>query len=92
MRKTINTPRESNNGKSVNNQPELMYQKKIPINSKVFIRNKSKEDIKKDTSSKEFENIMQQMYTEIEQNKNLKGDYEEEVNDFLSPKKILFAS
>ena len=91
MRKTINTPRESNNGKSVNNQPELMYQKKIPINSKVFIRNKSKEDIKKDSSSKEFENIMQQMYTEIEQNKNLKGDYEEEVNDFLSPKKILFS-
>ncbi len=34
---------------------------------------------------------MQQMYTEIEQNKNLKGDYEEEVNDFLSPKKILFS-
>ena len=83
-------------GSSVNYQPKIKYQKKIPKNSKFFIKTKSQDKIKKDNSSNKFKSIMKQMHSEILKNNKLKDDKEDNDNDndniinFISPRKRLF--
>ena len=82
--------------RSFNNQPKIKYQKKIPKNSKCYIKNKSQDKSKKDNSSNKFNSIVKQMNSEILQNKNIKGDKEDNDNDniinFISPRKRIFYS
>ena len=72
--------------KSVNNEPELKYQKKIPKNSRVFIKNKSHDKFKNDTATNDFKSIMKKMYSEIDNNALLKTENNDINNiDFMSP-------
>lgn len=78
------------NGKSVNHQQLLKYQKKIPKNSKVFIKNRSQEKNKNENYQNDFKSIMKQMYSEMVQNKLLKGEKEDNEEIEINPKKKLF--
>lgn len=78
------------NGKSVNHQQLLKYQKKIPKNSKVFIKNRSQEKNKNENFQNDFKSIMKQMYSEMVQNKLLKGEKEDNEEIEINPKKKLF--
>ena len=65
-------------------------QRKYPKHSKVLIKTISQEKNIKDSSSGDFEAIMENMYSEIEQNKALKDDSGDN-NAFMSPKKIVYS-
>ena len=78
------------NGKSVNHQQLLKYQKKIPKNSKVFIKNRRQEKNKNENFQNDFKSIMKQMYSEMVQNKLLKGEKEDNEEIEINPKKKLF--
>ena len=95
MYRTKNKPKEKIYEKPLCQLSELKYQRKIPKNSRVLIRDKSQEKNKINNSSKDFETIMENMYSEIEQNKLESEDNEDNDeninNDCLSPKKLVFS-
>ena len=90
MYKTSNSSKEKVYSKTVNKHGDLKYQRKYPKHSKVLIKNISQEKNIKDSSSGDFEAIMENMYSEIEQNKALKDDSGDN-NAFMSPKKIVYS-
>ena len=71
--------------KSVNIESDLKYEKKILNNSKVYVKNISRDKFKKDNTSHEFKTIMKQMYSKIDKDTILKP--ETNYIDFISPTK-----
>ena len=71
---------------SVNLQPRIKYHRKIPKNSKVFIKNNSHEKYKLDNTSNEFRTIMRQMYSEINKDPAIKED-NDNIYNYISPKR-----
>ena len=90
MYKTSNSSKEKYYSKTVNKHGDLKYQRKYPKHSRVLIKDISPEKSKKDSSSHDFEAIMENMYSEIEQNKVLRDDSGDN-NAFISPKKIVYS-
>ena len=71
---------------SVNLKPRIKYHRKIPKNSKVFIKNNSHEKYKLDNTSNEFRTIMRQMYSEINKDPAIKED-NDNIYNYISPKR-----
>ena len=82
------------NRRFVNYHQKIRYQKKIPQNSKVFLKTKSQDKYKNDNSSNEFKSIIKHIYSQFNQKKNIKEDKEDNDNNIilLSPKKRIYCS
>ena len=86
MYKTDKMLKNKVSASSVNLKPRIKYHRKIPKNSKVFIKNSSHEKYKLDNTSNEFRTIMRQMYSEINKDPAIKED-NDNIYNYISPKR-----